>query len=187
MLALLDECLGHGRHFRDGAIQPQRGVDGVRQQIAGDAASGNRDIQTPQSFATLRQVRRDGPILKEFRAVVEDAAEAAFVDQMLEQHHGRHAAVVVPDHVGDFGGFHRLRHRGGFRRIAPERLFAQHHFAGLRGGDGDFRVRVVGAGDVDQVDVLAVHQLAPVGFDRLISPVFGEGFRALRDCARREL
>ena len=81
----------------------------VRQQIAGDAAAGNGSIQPPQSFAALREILRDGPILEELRAVVEDAAEAAFVDQMLEQHHGRHAAVVVPDHVSDLRGLHGMR------------------------------------------------------------------------------
>ena len=62
---------------------------------------------------------------------MEDSAEAAFVDQVLEQHDGGHAAVVVPDHVGHVGGFHRIHHGFGFFGVAAQRLFAEHHFAGL--------------------------------------------------------
>ena len=121
----------------------------MRQQIAGHAAASHRDIQAPQSFAALREARRDGPILQEFCAVMKDAPKAAFVKQVLEQHHGRHAAIVVPDHVGDVGGFHGIRHGTRLRSITPERLFAQNHLAGSGGSDGYFRMRVVGAGNVD--------------------------------------
>ena len=38
---------------------------------------------------------------------------------------------------------------------------------------------VIGRTDVDQIDVVALDQLAPVGFIRLISPVVGEGFDVL--------
>ncbi len=39
MFALFDECLGHGGDFGDGTIQPERRIDGVRQQIARDSAA----------------------------------------------------------------------------------------------------------------------------------------------------
>ena len=42
---------------------------------------------------------------RKLRAVVEDAAELAFVDQLLGQGDGGHAAVVVPDRVRHAGGF----------------------------------------------------------------------------------
>ena len=47
----------------------------------------------------------------------------------------------------------------------PKRLLAHDHLAGLCGGNGDFVMGVIGAGDIDDVDILALDQLAPVGFD----------------------
>ena len=72
-----------GGDFVDAAVQPHRGVDAVRQQIAGDAAAGHGHVQPPEAFAALRQVGGDGPVLEEFGAVVEDPAEPALVDQLL--------------------------------------------------------------------------------------------------------
>ncbi len=95
---------------------------------------------------------------------------------MLQQNHCRHAAVVVPDHVRDFGGVHRIHHGFGFGGVAAEGLFAEHHFAGGGGCDRDLVVGVVRASDIDDVDVFAVDQFAPVGFDGFVTPVIGEGF-----------
>ena len=58
-------------------------------------ATSSRQRPSPPCGRSLR----DGPVLQELGAVVEDAAEAAFVDQLLRQRDGGHAAVVVPDHV----------------------------------------------------------------------------------------
>ena len=55
------------------------------------------DVEAPEPFAALRQICRDRPVLQKFRAVVEDATQLPFVDQLLEQHDGRDAAVVVPN------------------------------------------------------------------------------------------
>ena len=67
----------------------------------------------------------------------------------------------------------------GLRRVAAERLFAHDHLARLGGRERDLGVRVVGSGDVDQVDVLPRDELAPVGFGGLVVPVFGEGLDLL--------
>src|SRR5579863_990940 len=42
MLALLDERFRHRRHLRKRTVQPQRRIDAVRQQVAGDAAARDR-------------------------------------------------------------------------------------------------------------------------------------------------
>ena len=139
VLAFLDERFGHRRHFGDRPVQPHRGVDVVREQIAGDAAAGDRDVEAPEPFAALRQILRDRPVLQELRAVVEDAAELAFVEQLLDQADGGDAAVVVPDRVRHAGRLDRRHHRLGFGGGAPERLLAHHHLAGLRGGDARSR------------------------------------------------
>ena len=179
MLTLFDECLRHCGYFRDRAVEPESGVDGVSQQIAGDAAAGDRQIEAPECLATLGQVGRNRPVLQELGAVVENAAETPLVQEKLEQHDRRHAAVVIPDHVRDPGGIHRGDHRLRLRRVAAERFVAEHDLAGLRRGNGDFGVRIVRAGDVDDIDILSADKGAPVRFHRLISPVLREGMGAL--------
>jgi hypothetical protein len=66
-------------------------------------------------------------------------------------------------------------------------LLAEHHLAGLGGGDGDVVVRVVGRADVDRVDVVAFDQLLPVRLDRLVAPLVGEGLGLLRGAAAHGL
>ena len=104
VLPFFHERLRHGCYLGDGPVQPQRHIDVVGEQVAGDAAARYGDIQTPQSLTALRQVPRDGPILQELRAIVEDTAETSFVQQLLEQHDCRHTTVVIPNHVGNAGG-----------------------------------------------------------------------------------
>ena len=187
VLALLDERLGHGRDFGDRAVQPQRRVDVVREQIAGHAAARDGDVEAPEPFAALRQVGGDGPVLQELGAVMEDASELPLVDELLDHRDGRDAAVVVPDRVRHAGLLDRGGHRLRFLRGPPERLLAHHHLAGLRRRDGDVVMRVVRAGDVDDVDVLAADQLAPVRGVRLVAPVGGELLDALFVARRHRL
>ncbi len=115
---------------------------------------------------------------------MEDAAEASFVEQLLQQHDRRHAAIVVPNHVGNAGGLNCVHHGFRFGAGASQRLLAQHHFAGLGGSNGNLRVGIVRAGDIDQVDIFSLHQGAPVCFDGLVAPVFSESFTRPR-CAHK--
>ena len=191
VLALLDEGLGHRRHRRERSVQPQRRVDAVREQIAGDAAAGDGGVEAPEPLADLRQIARDRPVLQELRAIVEDASERSLVDEILQHRHGRHAAVVVPDAVRHFGRFDGVDHRLGLCRVPAERLLAHHHLAGARGGDRDLRVRVVRARDVDELDVLARDERSPVGLDAFVPPIRGERLHAIRvaraDCLQHRL
>ena len=61
----------------DVAVEPERRVDAVRQQVAGDSRAGRGGIEPPEARAALRQVGRDRPVLEEVGAVVEDPAEPA--------------------------------------------------------------------------------------------------------------
>ncbi len=96
---------------------------------------------------------------------MKNPAELAFVDQLLGKGDGRHAAVIVPDHVWHLGLLDGVHHLRGFFGRTAQRLFAHHHLAGLCGGNGDFVMGVIGAGDIDDVDILALNQFAPIGFD----------------------
>src|SRR6185312_9825752 len=98
MLALFDEGFGHGGNTLHRAVKPKRRIDAMRQQVACHSASGHADVEAPQSFAALWKILRNGPILQELRPVVENSAEAAFVDQSFREYNCRHAAIVVPNH-----------------------------------------------------------------------------------------
>ena len=186
VLALFDKSLGHGRNRGDGAIQPERGIDAMGEQVAGDAAAGDLGIEPPQACAALRQVLRYGPILQEFGAIMENPAQPALVDHVLGQCHRRNAAVIVPDHVGDARRLHRLGHFARFALVASKRFLAHHHLAGFGGGNGDFGMGIVGGRDVDQVDIAARDQLSPVGLKGIITPLVGKGFgTGLRSAANR--
>ena len=175
MLALLHESLGHGGDALDRAVDPDRRVDAMRQQVAGDAGARRGGVEPPGAGAALGHVGRDGPVLQEARAIVEDLAEPSLVDDLLDERHRRDAPVIVPDDVGDPGLLDRRHHRLRLFCRAGERLLRQHHLAGFGRRDGDLRMRVVRRADVDGVDVLARHQLAPVGLDALVAPIVGEG------------
>src|SRR5258705_280640 len=45
---LLDEGLGHRGPLVDGPVQPRRGVDAGRETLAGPAAAGHADVETPE-------------------------------------------------------------------------------------------------------------------------------------------
>ena len=60
----------------DAAVEPDRGVDAVGQQVAGDAAAGGLHIEPPQAGAALRQIGGDRPVLQELGAVMKDACRA---------------------------------------------------------------------------------------------------------------
>src|SRR6202022_1138949 len=156
VLALLDKGFGHGVKGGDAAVEPQRGVDAVREQVTGDAAAGRRHVKAPEALAALRQFGADGPILEELGAVMEDTAEATLVDQLPGERDRGYAAVVVPDHVRHARLFNGLDHLLALLAVHRQRLLAQDHLAGPGGGQGNLRVRVVRRADVDQVNVLAL-------------------------------
>ena len=108
---------------------------------------------------------------------MEDLAKAALVDELLRQRNGGNPAIVVPHGVGDAGFLHRLDHLATLDRVEGQGFFAEDHFAGGGGGTGDFAVQVGRHADVDGVDVLALEQFSPVGLDRLVAPLVGEGLR----------
>ena len=107
---------------------------------------------------------------------MEDAPKSALIDQLFGQGDGGGTTVIVPDHVGHTCLFDGLNHFQSLRSIHGQRFLAQNHFAGPGSGEGNVFVHVVGAGDVDQVDIFAGDQLAPICFGGLVTPFAGKGF-----------
>ncbi len=93
---------------------------------------------------------------------MEYSSESPLSDHLLGKRQRRHAPVVIPDHVGDAGALYRLDHAYRLGKVATERLFTRHQFAGLRCRHGDLGMRVIGTGDVDEINVVAFDQSAPV-------------------------
>ena len=60
--------------------------------------------------------------------------------------------------------------------VQGEGLFAKDHFAIFNGGHRDIVVGIVRRADVDGVDIVALHQLTPVGFGISVAPLLGESF-----------
>ena len=111
---------------------------------------------------------------KNWGAEVEDASQTAFVDQLLGERDGRDTAIVVPDHVGNARPFDGGNHLFAFSHVHGQRLFAQDHLARGGGGQGDFLMDVVRRANIDRVDIVALQQFLPIGFDRGITPGLGE-------------
>lgn len=108
----------------------------------------------------------DQPVLEVGDPDVPQRSQSPFRDESSGVGEGGHPAVVEADH-GDLttcgGLFGGRRHRLGLGHRVGERLLAQHVLAGFEGGDGDLRMTVARGADVDELDVVAGDQGAPVG------------------------
>ena len=131
----------------------------MRGDVAERAGARLRLVEPPDQ----RELRIGDPVLQVGAAKVPDLAELAFLNQLLRQHDRRRAAVVVADHVDHARLGDRGEHALGFGDGIGQRLLAEHRLPGARRGDRDLGVRIAGRADVDEVDVLAVDDLFPVG------------------------
>ena len=73
-------------------------------------AGGGDDRVAREPCRLAAGQRGDRPVLQEVRAVVEDPAETAFVDELLGKSYRGDAPVVVPDCVRNTRRFDRLHH-----------------------------------------------------------------------------
>jgi hypothetical protein len=140
--------------------------------VAERAGSGQLPAQPPDE----RELRIDDPVLQVHRPHVPDLAEPPVGDERAQERRGRDPPVVEPAHRPDpvgpglgRGGRHLPRLVGG----VGERLLAQHVLAGGQRGQGDLGVAVTGRTDVDDVDVVALDELAPVGRPALPAELLG--------------
>jgi len=174
--AFFDEGLGHGGDAGDVSVDPAGAVDVVSEEVAGYTGSCGGGVETPEGGSALWKFFGHGPVLKEVGAVVVDTAEFSGVDDFLGKGDGGEEAVVIPDEVGEAGGFHGFYHFEALFAVEGEGLFAEDHFAIFDGGHGDVVMRVVGGADVDGVDVVTFDEFTPVGLGVGVAPLFGEGF-----------
>ena len=135
-------------------------VDDVRAQVAEGARARELLLQAPDQ---RRVVLRHDPFLQVHGAVVVDAPQLAALDQLVGLPHGGHEAVVEGGLVLDLRLLHRVQHLLRFFRRAGQGLLAEDVFAGPGGGDGGLGVGVVGPAVVEELDLLVVQHLLPVG------------------------
>ena len=174
--ALLDEGFGHGRDPNDVAIDPAGAVDVMGQKVSGNTGTRGRGIKTPECFAALGEFFGPCPGLQEVGTVMVNASQLTTIDDLLGKCNGRKKAVIIPNEVGQAASFNRFDHLEALLSVQGEGLFAKDHFAILNGGHRDIVVGIVWRADVDGVDIVALHQLTPIGFGISVAPLLGEGF-----------
>ena len=140
------------------------------QQVTSHSGTSSANVEPPKARTTLRKFGVDGPILKKLGAVVEYPAKAALVDELFGKSNRRDSAVIVPNHVVNIGLFDGFNHPQPLLAVERQRFFAHDHLASLSSGDGDFSVAVIGGTDINNVDILAVNQLPPIGLDVVVTP-----------------
>ncbi len=149
----------------DRPVQPHRGIEAVGDQVAGHPGAGGSRVEAPKGGTALGHIFGDGPVLQKTRPIMKRPAETSLVDNLLSERNGRHAAVIVPDHVGHAGVLDRRHHRLTLSDVHGERLLAKHRFSSLGRRDRDIMMQVVRHADIDRVDIIPSDQLAPVGLN----------------------
>ena len=185
--AFLDEGFGHGGDADNVAIDPAGAVDVVGEKVAGDAGAGCRCVKTPEGFAALGEFLGHGPVLEEVGAVVIDAPEVTTVYDLLGEGDSGEEAVIVPNEIGESGGFDGFDHLEALFAVEGEGLLAKDHLAVLNRGHRDVVVGVVGRADVDGVDIVAFDQLSPIGLGIGVAPLFSEGLHLVLGAAADDL
>jgi len=175
MDALFDEGFGHRGNGNDFAVDPAGGVDAVSKKVTGYAGACGCCIEAPETGAALGKFFGNGPVLQEIRAVVENAAEFASVDDVFRQGHGWEEPVVVPNEVWQTGFFDGFDHFLTLLAVEGEGFFAKDHLAVFDALKGDLGVGIVWCANVDGVNVIAFDEFAPVGLVGGVAPFFGKG------------
>ena len=82
-------------------------------------------------------LRRHGPFLQVAGVEMVELAQAAFLDELVGQHHGWEPAVVELHGIHHARLAHRRQHGLSLGQRIGQCFFAQHVLAGLGGSDGD--------------------------------------------------
>ena len=159
--ALMDEraqMAADRRVFRAGDEAHQ--IEAVAAQIAQRAGAGDRLIEAPHQRAVDK---RQTPRLAVLHIDVIDPADQSAPHQIAGIARGGLEAIGEADHV-----LHALFQREGGQRVGlfaihADGLFEAEGLAGLGGGHGDFKVDVVGRGNIHRVHIGAVDQIVIIG------------------------
>ena len=147
-----------GAHAPDLARQIARHVDDVAADVGAAAAARDRLVQPPAD----RHGRIETVVVEEMAAIVDDLADAAGLDDLPGEGHGRpfaiHEADLVHASAACGGPVHRAR---ALERVG-QRLLAQHVLAAGEGVDADLGVAVVRGQHEHQVDVVGAGHRPPV-------------------------
>ena len=169
---LLHKCVHHPGNFRDLTHKVARHVNRMGNQVAMRATASDIALEAPND----REVWIHNPVLKIDAAPVINPAKVAILDHLFGQCDSRHATVVETNRIWHVVFCNRILHRASLGNRACKWLFAEHHLASLSSLDGNFDVRIAGRDDVNEVDVIAGDDLAPVGLIFCKAKLFGGGF-----------
>ena len=155
------------------------GVDDVRADVAERARTGLLLVEAPGQRGLGSTIQSCRYWARTWRM----SPSTPVAHESARERERRHAAVAEADHRHDAAARRpRGRPRPSRSRLVDrvgERLLAQHVLAGGERGERDLGVAVAGRADVDDVDVVALDDLAPVGRGLLPSPTVGGGLGAL--------
>ena len=157
MLPLFHKSLGHRTDIFNIPIQPDRGVDAMRQQIPRHPTPRRLRIQSPKPRSTLRKVRINRPVLQKLRPIMKDFPQLPRVNDLFSQGHRGNPTVVVPNHIRHPSRLNNLHHLLPLLAIQGERLFTHHHLPRLRRRNRNLRVRIVRRTNVDQINVVPLN------------------------------
>ena len=107
---------------------------------------------------------------------MEHATKFTSSNDVFRMRHSRKEAIVIPNKVRQARCLDGSDHGFALLTIEGEWFFTEDHFAMLDALQRDSSMRVVRRANVDRIDVLARHELAPVGLIRLVAPLFSEIF-----------
>lgn len=140
----------------------------VAQEMEGNVEDVDADIEaaTAAGIFFLREPRadaRDAAAPQPKCARVIDVAEVAALDEELGHLGGAVEAQILTDHEGALHFHGGVNDPGCLFGAGGHGLFEEDMFAGLEGFDGDRRVKIIGQGDGDGINVRLFEQLAIVG------------------------
>ena len=156
--ALGDEGRRLAADLDDVARHPHRHIDQVAAKI-GNGRSAHPPVEPPIE----RDLGIDEFVRQPAAAPELQLADGAFVDHALHQRNGGEAPIVEADRIQHAGPPRRIQGTPAFGVGGGEGLLAEHRLARRGGRSGDLGMGAGRRADVDDVDVLALDDPAPVG------------------------
>ena len=155
---LLYKCIHHPGNFRDLTHQVARHINRVGNQVAMCTAACDISLEAPDDW----EVWIDNPVLQIDAAPVINAAKVAILNHLFGQCDRRHATVVETNRVWNVVLCNRILHRTRLGDRTRQWLLAEHHLASFCSLNRDFDMRIAGSDNVDEVNIIAGDDFAPI-------------------------